>query len=151
VSPCDLQERWRRSESLHIDGVVFASGRVILFDVKELRAADGTVTCVAAPFAETSAESVLHYNSDAWVEVTSTSRVDAGNARRVLAGEGAMGNEGFIALERDETLEWVFFCTQSNPFSDLRVEGDIAYATDGYGNDWQIPLASPQELKVTAR
>ncbi|MDF9619094.1 hypothetical protein P5705_15715 [Pseudomonas entomophila] len=46
----------------------------------------------------------------------------------MLCGEGEMGNEGFIArTNKDNNLEWFLFSTTSNPFVDMRRQGDLVY------------------------
>ncbi|MFO7181202.1 MAG: hypothetical protein DIU78_021050 [Pseudomonadota bacterium] len=143
----ELQQHWEAGECLHVDGIVWSDGRVLLLTVSKVKQ-NGRTQCVAAPLAETTAGSVLQYDPDAWVAVTSTGRLAIGEGRVLLAGEGAMGNEGFVALEREGQLQWSLFCTLSNPFTDLELEDGEAVVRDGYEGVWRIPVSTPERLRI---
>jgi hypothetical protein len=142
-----IEDHWRQDQALFVDGITMRSGRVILLNAYKVEA-EGRVTCAAAPLADTTAASVLAYTPDAWVNITATESRELQGGRRLLAGEGAMGNEGFVALELDHQLEWILFCTVSNPFSDLGITEHCARAVDGYGGIWRIPLAAPESFTI---
>lgn len=146
----DLQSRWRSEQVLHRNAITFASGRVVLLQVSQLHVNARTL-CVASPLAETTADSILGFDGDAWVTVTPAHRLQLDNDRELLAGEGAMGNEGFIALTQGGDLLWVLFCDTSNPFEDLHLADDdhqVAVAFDGYDGEWRVPLENPEEFSI---
>lgn len=142
-----LQDHFRRDELLHVNGITTRSGRVILISATTLRTARG-VKCAAAPLAETTVSSVLKFRPSAWVTVTATERLTDAPGWCFLAGEGAMGNEGFVALEVGGSLEWSLFCDASNPFTDLKLSGDNVVVKDGHGGTWTLPVASPEDFSI---
>jgi len=107
-----------------------------------------SIQSIATPLAETTASSVLNYNSRAWVEVTQLKRLAWSSEYHVECGEGAMGNEGYVAMigNVDGTLLWVLFCSQSNPFVDLQRDGDTIVAMTSYDQAWRIPGAEPEKF-----
>ena len=150
TAPDVLREHWRRNECLHVNGIAFHPNRVVLLTVHKVRA-DVRVSCVATPLAETTVASVLHYDHQAWVSVTATERIELDGGLRAICGEGAMGNEGFVAVERDGELEWVLFCSLSNPFCELRRREELLVVSDGYEATWNIPIARPEQFFLSGR
>lgn len=54
---------------------------------------------------------------DIWTEYQIYGTIERSNGTILKYGEGAMGNEGFIAkLDANNILEWILFSTCSNPF-----------------------------------
>lgn len=58
------------------------------------------------------------------------------------------GTKVFVALERGGDLEWILFCTGSNPFADLALLDGVAGVVDGDGGTWRIPLAAPESFHI---
>jgi hypothetical protein len=142
-----LQERWRREDALHVNGITYRDGRVLLLNVYNLETGS-EISCFADRLADTTVASVFKYNDDPWVTVTATARLQIADNRILLAGEGAMGNEGFVALEDGGILEWILFCTASNPFSELELVADVAVVADGYDGKWFIPVSAPDRFRI---
>ena len=144
-----LQERWRAGFVLHINGLVFGDGRVLLIDAKTVLSGT-TVKTVATPLANTTASSVLRHNATAWVTVTRLATLVWSPSCHVECGEGAMGNEGYIAAvdDHDGSLIWMLFCTASNPFVDLYREDDTVVVEGGYDQRWRIPWGAPEKFSI---
>ena len=142
-----LQDHFHRDELLHVNGITTRSGRVILISAAKVRTAAVT-KCAAAPLADTTVGSVLKFRPSAWVKVTATERVTGAPGWSFYAGEGAMGNEGFLALDVGGSLEWSLFCDASNPFRNLRLAQDNVIAEDAYGGVWTIPISSPEDFSI---
>jgi len=143
-------ERWRQGETLHVDGITFASGRVVLLSTATV-SEHGEPKCVASPLADSTIASVLSRNPDAWVAITPmTATLDWEPEVRICCGEGAMGNEGFIAATSADlrTPIWVLFSTCSNPFTELRRAGADILADAGYDQTWRIPFANPERFTI---
>ena len=93
----ELQTRWQDQQLPHIDGVVYADGRVVLLHGMTLYN-NGIYTTTVSPLADTTLDSILRYDHDAWVEIGLTSQVERDERGRTYrCGAGAMGNEGFVA------------------------------------------------------
>jgi hypothetical protein len=134
---------------LHVDGIVFASGRVVLLAGRTVRA--GTrVRSVVSPLAESSIESILSYASEPWVPVTRLATVSWSSDIRVECGEGAMGNEGFVAAVNtaDNSLIWALFSSHSNPFVSVARDGDEVVVEGGYDQVWRLPFSAPEKFAV---
>lgn len=145
----ELMERWRVGQTVHVDGIVFKTGRVVLFEAKTI-CFENEVKCVASPFADTTLDSILTYDEEPWVELTSLFTVTWDRKFEVSSGEGAMGNEGFVALKEGHSrlYEWVLFCSSSNPFTHLERDGEHILAHAGYDQVWRIPLMKPESFTI---
>lgn len=148
-SPDLVQLKWREGFVLHVDGITFHDGRVLLIDAKTIRSG-AVVRSAVAPLADTTVASVLQYNPEAWVPITRLGSLKWSAEVHVECGEGAMGNEGYVGAvsDVDGSLQWAFFCSRSNPFSELRREGDAILAVGGYDQVWRIPYQFPASLSV---
>ena len=144
-----FQKRWREGFVLHVDGIAFPDGRIVLLDSKTM-ISGSIVQSVAAPLAETTLSSVLSYDPDAWVQVTQLQRLVWSSGIHVECGEGAMGNEGYVAVVggADGALLWVLFCSRSNPFVELRRDGDVIVAVTTYDQVWRIPYLAPGKFTL---
>ena len=100
-----------------------------------------------SPLADTTIESVVNYHEDVWVEVDIRIDYVIVDELKILCGEGAMGNEGFVAAINDRGLVWALFSTRSNPFVKLELEGGklLAYADS---LKYEIDLNNPSKIKV---
>jgi hypothetical protein len=69
-----------------------------------------------------------------------------------VAGEGALGGDGVVAVLGDQNnLPWIAFFDWSNPFVSLRVEDRALEATSNLGHVWRFTLPIPQEIVVTSQ
>lgn len=145
----DITNRWRAGQTVHVDGIAFRTGRVVLLEVKTY-CIGTTIKCVASPMADTTLDSILSYDEDPWVEFTSLCAVTWDGDLRVSCGEGAMGNEGFVAFGADSSsvYDWVPFCTSSNPFTHLDRDGEHILAHAGYDQVWRIPFINPEAFTI---
>lgn len=144
-----LQRQWDAGRVLHVNGIVFGSGRVLLFSGGTVRSGT-SVRAVAAPLADTSVASILKYGDDPWVQVTQLASLDWSSDVRIACGEGAMGNEGYVAaVNRVEgSLIWVLFSTCSNPFISAARDGEEIVVEGGYDQVWRIPFEMPENLVI---
>lgn len=76
--------------------------------------------------------------------------IDAQREIKALAGEGSLGGDGFIAVTSTRTgeLVWYAFFESSNPFEQVRFEGDALVATTNLGDEWRFPLDSPASFTI---
>jgi hypothetical protein len=73
----------------------------------------------------------------------------------LVGGETSWEGAGFLALEdrRSGELRWLFHLHQSEPFLEVRIEGDVVVAVSGDYPDryeWTVPLAAPEGFQVRA-
>jgi hypothetical protein len=144
-----LERKWRVGHVLQVDGIVFLSERVMLVDAKTVRR-ENSIRCVATPFADTDVTSVLKYNPDPWVAITQLDSIAWDEDINVVCGEGAMGNEGFVAVvDRKKDIPiWVLFSTCSNPFESVARDGEDIVASAGYDQAWRLPMEDPTKFAI---
>ena len=122
-------EHWAKSKLPGFDCVVYSDGTVTVLDCYSLEDSgtrERTLFC--NPLCDTTIESVEKYGAAHWVAVDKWTRIDYGGGA-VIAGDGAMGNEGFIArVNGDGSLVWAIFFTNSNPIKELIVNGNALTA-----------------------
>ncbi len=148
--PPILEEKWQSGFGLHIDGMVFADGRVVLCECVKLKR-DGRSIPLASPIGDSTLDSVLAYDDDPWVALTEMDRSEIAESNlRISCGEGAMGNEGYVAAAALDTgkLIWMAFFTCSNPFEALKfIDGEVI-AENTYEQEWIFPLANPEKVRI---
>ena len=140
-----LKARWKERRLPLVDTLLFASGRVVLYRSSTL-VVGGEISSRLDRIADTTLLAALQRETDEWFQVEPLCSVDQPiTGRRYLAGEGEMGNEGFIAAEATTTSElvWAICFRHSNPFDTLRIEARRLVATNNRDEDWIVDLADP--------
>ena len=145
-----LHGQWRAGFALHVEAIVYGSGRVLLLDGRTIRSGTNLRT-VVSPRADTTVSSVLKYANDPWSPLTRLATLGVSQDVQVECGEGAMGNEGYVAAvnRADGSLNWILFSTHSNPFVSLVLKGGDVLAEGGYDQVWRIPLEMPERVVIT--
>lgn len=106
-----IQERWQQDEILGYDCVTFSDGRVVLLNCLDLGD-----RIIINPYAGSSVDQIVEYESEPWSSIQSYGSISIPqNGYELLFGEGAMGNEGFIACTNSGILNWSLFLTKYNP------------------------------------
>lgn len=122
-----VQAQWRDKHLLGLNSLSYGDGRVTLLRIYPICSAQHKAHYVF-PIADTTIESIVKYNDDPWAEVElCRDRLTTGNTTFVC-GEGAMGNEGFVAATNAQGLLWALFSTESNPFEKLELVGSYLKA-----------------------
>jgi hypothetical protein len=114
-----IQAKWASNHLLGYNSLSYGNGKVTLLDVHVNRS-ESDCHCVTFPVADTTIESITSYNDDPWTPIQLYNGRIVKNELTFLCGEGAMGNEGFVAAIDNKGLVWAFFSTVSNPF--VRIE-----------------------------
>ena len=67
-----------------------------------------------------------------------------------VGGEGAMGNEGFIAcLNSDRSPIWALFFENSNPFYQLEIVNGSLEAITSLDLKYQVDIEFPERIKIS--
>src|SRR5262249_41447103 len=107
-----IQHKWQSEERPLFNGVLFATGEIVLRECLTLRESGASSTSIKVrTLARSTLASYLAYNDEgAWTGITSMGTVDAEQGT-VVFGEGSWGGDGFVALcERGgERLTWMAF------------------------------------------
>ncbi|WP_405759323.1 hypothetical protein OG234_12030 [Streptomyces sp. NBC_01420] len=103
------------------DGLYFADGRS--YDVDITPGAPAGLT-VLEPF---DVDAMLAEDPSRVSSVDGRAAADLGDEGLLWGGEGSYGSEGFIVrLTADRKLIWAIFFAESNPFTRIRVSGNVA-------------------------
>lgn len=147
-----IQEHWNNNELPGIDAILFADGTMIILDFYAVSKEGGGKLHYVHPVCETNLKSVEKYNDDVWSQIERhPATLSLPDGKKVYFGEGAMGEEGFVALtENDDQLIWALYSTASNPFTKAEfVNGKIrVYST--YDLYYNIDLLTPENIVIEA-
>lgn len=145
-----IQQKWREELCPGLNGVLFASGELVLMECTLLMEESVTQARVQ-PLARSTLNSALEFNENLWTFITELASCswEKGNLR-LSCGEGSMGSDGYVAAVRsdDERLVWVAFFDCSNPFQDIRVVDAEAVVVSTHGHVWRFPLEHPERVTV---
>ena len=126
-----IWEHWS-AEQRELPGmncIAFANGTVIILDIRKYydpNSGERTIYC--SPLCDTTMESVEKYNPDCWTMVDAWTSVDY-QGGKIVGGDGAMGNEGFIACtDAEDRLVWGMFFEDTNPIKKISVNGTTLIA-----------------------
>ena len=146
----ELLERWSQGFGLHVEGVVFGDGKVILCECLKIKK-EGKTSVVVSLIGDSTVASILQYDPDPWVQLTEMDRHEIpGRGLVISCGEGAMGNEGYIAVCEQSTnrlVQFAFF-TCSNPFTSVRYEKECVVAENSREEEWSFSLGNLQEITI---
>ncbi|MGI4870956.1 MAG: toxin-antitoxin system YwqK family antitoxin [Janthinobacterium lividum] len=138
-----VQAKWADSHILGYDCLCYGDGSVTLLSIYTAE----TGRYYAFPRADTTIEGIIKYNDDPWTEIqVYNSRVVRGDLTFVC-GEGAMGNEGFVAATDANGLVWALFSTASNPFERLELVGTTLRAYSIY-HLYSINLEKLTDIRI---
>ncbi len=112
-----IQAKWREGYVLGQDCIAFGDGRVVMantYSVKDMNS--GETQRYWFPLCDTTVKGLEKYEADMWTEVDIWHGPFEFENQKIVFGDGAMGNEGYVAsITADNTLNWSIFFTFSNP------------------------------------
>ena len=137
------------------DGIYRPDGTVVVLNPYFLEDDTG-VTAFCSPLCDTTIASLEHrLGNDVWTPVdTYTKRLELSSGMIGFAGAGAMGSDGFIAVEtRNGDLLWAAFFTRSNPFVELWEEEGVLVARSEHapehGPMYRMHPENPERIAIT--
>jgi len=141
-----IQFHWAENELPGVNSISYADGTIVMLNCYRTEAG----LPYAFPLCETTVESLVRFNDDIWTEVQIFVRTtDEKSGLNYVAGEGGMGNEGFIACTNtSNNLIWAVFFENSNPFERLEVRDGKLYAVSTYNEKYCMELTSPIEISI---
>lgn len=145
-----IQQAWTERRCPIINGIVFASGVIRWIDLDERFEAGRAVSDLCRS-GETSIAILEKAEGLRWSDVSIIKEVVCDERGLLIqVGEGSMGGDGFVAaLEySSKRLLWVAFFENSNPFVDVKIEGDLVLATNNHGTYWSFPVHDPSQLII---
>lgn len=128
---------WRDGRLPIEDGLFFADGRSFAVDMES----PGLVVVEEIDLAEILAEDPDWVTS---IDITREAPLPDGGV--LCAGEGSHGSEGFFArLDAARELVWVCYLAESNPFSEIAVEGDRVTVSSTSGVSITVSWERPEQ------
>ena len=132
------------------DGIVFGDGTRVAIDFERRFAREGTDVTLRVGSRQWD-KSWLCEVDDLWASLIPHCEVEIDSERSAECGEGSLGGDGYIALyKRDETLLWVIFLEDVNPFTRLELRGTHLVAINSHGEIWDVPIDRPESLNVAS-
>ncbi|MEO6994746.1 MAG: hypothetical protein ABI273_14150 [Lacunisphaera sp.] len=143
----ELISRWNDNECPMLNGVMLTNG--MYYPVKPVDAPRKPL-----PMHLTYGECRMlpEISALGWASLIQTCEVKiSGGNLKVIAGEGSMGADGFVALSaEDQSLRWVAFFDFSNPFERLYFDdANVIIAENNLGEAWRLSVSCPWEIIVT--
>ncbi|PJK07434.1 hypothetical protein CO608_10285 [Lysobacteraceae bacterium NML08-0793] len=147
-----VNDLWKNAQKQlpRVDCIVFPDDRVILLDFAiyydpNIKASYAEVR----PLCDSTMQSFLNYETplvsvDAWRDACCTDE-----NYRYVGGDGAYGNEGFLACEDLEgNLVWAMFFTKTNPVAGIEIKDNRLIATTEHGGAYlEINLNDITKIK----
>ncbi len=145
-----IQAAWRDERCPIMNGIVWGSGSMRLFDMEfsydsnayKYTILEEVVTDVA----------VLKEKGELdWtylIQLAELNRVEEGI--RLSCGEAGWGGDGFVAVSRieDDYLLWMAFFDVSNPFEKINVRENVISGVTNLGNTWRFPIDNPERFSI---
>lgn len=134
-----------------IDCIAYPDGSITILNCYNLfdpNTKEKTLFC--NPLCDTTIDSLTKYNNDYWTVVDEWTSIDY-NEGKIYGGDGAMGNEGFIACtDEGDNLQWGIFFENTNPIKSLKIEGNILIAINEHSElQVEINLENLTEIKMS--
>ena len=125
-------------------------GTIVMLNYTSVKI-DGETKHFCSPICDTTIASIEKYDNDIWTDIQGFSNCkDKKSGYSYIAGEGGMGNEGFIVcLDDKECPVWSLFFTDSNPFYKLEVRDGRIEAVSSQDLKFSIDLNSPEKIEIS--
>lgn len=144
-----VQLHWEEMELPGINSLIYGNGTLTILNIYSVSSDDGK-KYYAFPVADTTIESIEHYNDDVWTEIQPHPNSINTGQFKLSFGEGGMGNEGFVAMEGKEGLVWALFSTESNPFISLELTDNYIAAYSDF-IVYKIDIKNPKNITIESR
>lgn len=146
-----IQQKWREGFVLGYDCIAYGDGSLVFANAYSMYDPNThETTFYWTPLCDTTVESILKYNDDIWTEAGIFDGPFEFEGQRIVFGDGAMGNEGYVSSTTLEGhLNWSLFFTNSNPIMRAYMEGRTIVAKGETGFIAQINIDNPADISVT--
>lgn len=145
-----LLDRWNSDELVGINSLIRDDGSAIILNCNSF-VIGGENLHVCVPICETTIASIEKFDDDIWSEFQGfTEYTDKQTGKIYVGGEGAMGNEGFIAcLTAEKNPIWALFFVNSNPFYELEIKDGNLEAISSLNLKYSVNLESPEKMTIS--
>ncbi|QKX04046.1 hypothetical protein HN014_03705 [Aquimarina sp. TRL1] len=146
-----IQEKWKQGYLPGFDCIVMGEGDFIIGNVYSTYDPNtGETKQYWAPLCDTTLEGIEKYDDDIWTEIDIFHGAFEYENQKIVFGDGAMGNEGYVAsTTRNGDLNWAIFFTFSNPIYKAEVIDKHLICYGNTGTIIDIDLKKITKIKVT--
>ncbi|MDR2529156.1 MAG: hypothetical protein LBD04_09105 [Synergistaceae bacterium] len=131
--------------------IVYPDGTITILDCYSIQdSVTKEYELFCRPLCDTTIDSIEKYEASDWTGVDQWARIDY-QGGSVIGGDGAMGNEGFIACtSENNNLLWGIFFSNTNPIKSLNIEGHLLIAINEHSEiRIEIDLENLTNIKMT--
>lgn len=140
-----ISNAWNNHHLPGMDCIIMSTGNIIIQNSYKAE----TGKYYSFPVCETTIESLLKYNDDIMSEIQTLVSLAAPSGPIFIAGEGAMGNEGFVACtDSSGNLSWAMYSTNSNPFHKIDIIENNLNAYSSNGLRYEINIPHPEIINI---
>ncbi|MFE8646716.1 hypothetical protein ACFX58_16685 [Sphingomonas sp. NCPPB 2930] len=133
----DINQLWKNEKLPIINGVLFPDGTLINFSIEE--GFERKIKCDGKSFIDLN--NLLLASVDVFFQLD----LPFGH---LTCGEGSMGGDGFVCMEKGQAIEWVAFFENSNPFHKLSKENDFFIAENNLSELWKFSINGPSSVNI---
>lgn len=126
-----VNQHWSetKQELPGINCILYPTGLVTILNCYQIyNPNNDTKQLFCEPKCDTTIESLESYDASFWTVVDEWASIDY-NGGKIICGDGAMGNEGFIAhTDMQNSLIWGMFFENTNPIKSLELVNNTLVA-----------------------
>lgn len=152
MSENEVLKHWKDNEWQlpGINCIVFSTGEVIVLNYNQnFNPNTNTKSFYCTPICDTTIDSLEKYDPDCWTVVDAWTSIHYQEGK-IYGGDGAMGNEGFIAyVDKTNQLVWGMFFEDTNPIKELAITDQYLIAINEHSElAIQINLDTLFDIKI---
>lgn len=143
-----MRDHWNSEELIGINCLIRNDESVVILNCYSVQEEESKQH-YCFPLCETTTKSLERYDVDIWTKFQVFTEITYEEFTYV-GGEGAMGNEGFIAcLNSDRLPIWALFFENSNPFYKLEIVNNSLEAITSLDLKYQVDIELPERIKIS--
>jgi len=144
-----IQAQWKNGRVLGFNCIAFGDGRVVVANAYAVPTETKTRKQYWFPLCDTTLDGLEKYDDDIWTEVQIYHGSFEHDEQTFVFGDGAMGNEGFVAsVDAEGILNWSIFFTFSNPIIRAEIDGQDLVCFGDTGTVIRIDLGELTKIDV---
>lgn len=148
-----IKKQWQ-AEDRQLPGInciVYPDGKVTILKFSYIyNSGTKKRSCDVFALCDTTIDSIENYDAAFWTIVDQWVTLDY-QGGKIYGGDGAMGNEGFIAcVDGNDNLIWGMFFENTNPIKGVEIKNEILTAINEHESlSIEINLKKLTDIKIT--
>jgi hypothetical protein len=139
----NLAECWAANKAFLFNGIIFEDGSAV-----EINISGKKNQRVATIGLSTNLDQIQRIATQLTEIDSLSSSSDPTRKMTAVGGDGGFGADGFVGLLKNNKLCWFAFFDDSNPFLELKIEGNLLIAKNSLDEVWEFPVTEPQSLRI---